>query len=146
MNSSHSRDVITTLTSLWSAMLGGAMGAATGGSMGPMGCSVVIGFGAGFVFSVLMFLPLAGLVQAISLFVIDSEFEGEPIGCASSDRLSALLGATAGAIGAAVVSALPNSYSLLDPRPFVICWTVVAFVPIIVSFALVAYARWKNDS
>ncbi len=144
MEPSPSRDLVVTLTSLWSAMLGGALGAAVGGSIGPMVCSAAFGLVGGFIFSVLVYLPLVGGMQAIALFVIGSDFEGQAIGCAASDRLSALLGAVAGAVGAVVVAALPDEYDLFAPESFVICWTVAAFVPIIISFALAMIARRKN--
>ena len=145
MDSSHSSNLLITLISLWGAMLGGALGAVVGGSLSPMACSVTAGFVGGFVFSVLLYLPLVGLIQGIGVFIIDRELEGQPIGCATSDRLSAILGGAAGAVGAVVVSVLSEEYELFAPESFVICWTVVAFVPIILSFALVVAARWQDD-
>jgi hypothetical protein len=141
---STSRDVVVTLVSVWSAMFGGALGAALGGMSGPLVCNAVIGFIGGVVFSVLMFLPLVGLTQAVAMFIVRREMEGRPIGCVASDRLSAILGGVAGAVGATVVASLPDDYDLMDPRAFVICWTVAAFVPIILGFGLAMRVRWLD--
>jgi hypothetical protein len=144
MNSPSSNGLVVTLVSLWSAMLGGAIGAVTGRAGGPLGCHAAIGFIAGLIFSVVLYLPLMGVTQVTALFIMGKEIEGRPIGCTGSDKLSGLLGGTAGAVGAVVVAALPKDADLFDPPASIICWTVTAFVPIILGLAVVQYSRWKN--
>jgi hypothetical protein len=144
MNSPSSNDLVVTLVSLWSAMLGGAMGAVTGLAGGPFACHAVIGFIAGLVFSILLYLPLMAVTQVTALFIMGREIEGRPIGCTGSDKLSGLLGGMAGSAGAVVVAALPKGTDLFDLRASVICWTVTAFVPIILGLAVVHYSRWKR--
>lgn len=139
-------DSLMTLVSLWSAMLGGALGAATGRMEGPLACHVITGFAGGLIFSVMLYLPLMGLMQAIQLFIMGKEPEPErrAVGGLDSDKLAGGLGGTAGAIGAVVVAALPNDVDMFDPRVSVICWTVVAFVPMVLGLAMVQYFRWKD--
>jgi hypothetical protein len=125
-------------------MLGGAMGAVTGLARGPFACHAVGGFIAGLVFSILFYLPLMGVTQVSAMFITGREMEGEPIGCTTSDRLSGLLGGMAGSAGAVVVAALPKGTDRFDLRASVICWTVTAFVPIILGLAVVQYTRWNR--
>lgn len=146
MNRIPDSDLTVTIIGLWSAMLGGAVGAATGRLSDLMLCNTITGFVTGFVVSVLIYLPMMGIGQGIALLVMNRDIEGRPIGCVTSDRFSAILGGIAGSIGALVVAAVPPTYELRDPYAFTICWTVAAFVPIIVGFALVQHSRWKNRS
>jgi hypothetical protein len=137
-------ELLMTLVSLWSAMLGGAIGAATGRFGGPLACHVTFGFIGGLVSSVILYLPLMGVAQAIDVFIMHRESEGRAVGGLASDKLAGLLGGVAGAVGAVVVAALPGNVDLFDPRVSVICWTAVAFVTIILSLAVVYYVRWKE--
>jgi hypothetical protein len=50
----------------------------------------------------------------------------------------------AGSAGAVVVAVLPKGTDLFDLRASVICWTVTAFVPIILGLAVVQYSRWRR--
>jgi hypothetical protein len=144
MDSPRSNNLLVTLVSVWSAMLGGALGAVTGRAVGPLACHASIGFIAGLIFSVLLYLPVMGATQVTAWFIMGREMEGEPIGCTTSDRLAGLLGGTAGAVGAVVVAALPKGTDLFALRTSIICWTVTAFVPIILGLAVVQYTRWKR--
>jgi hypothetical protein len=145
MNTLPRDDLLITLVSLWSAMLGGAIGAATGRVGGPLVCHVTTGFIGGLVSSVILYLPLMGLTQAIELFIMRRESEGRHTGGGlASDKLAGLLGGMAGAVGAIVVAALPGNVDLFDPRVSVICWTAVAFVAIVLGLAIVHYIRWKE--
>jgi hypothetical protein len=144
MNTPSASDVVVTLVSLWSAMLGGALGAAMSQAGGSLACHAATGFIGGLVFSVLLYLPLMGVTQAVALFILRREIEGRPIGCTASDKLSGLLGGTAGAVGAIVVAALPKNTKLSDPPASILCWTVTAFVAILLGLAVVYSTRWKS--
>ncbi|MBI5958701.1 MAG: hypothetical protein HY866_08200 [Chloroflexi bacterium] len=139
-------ELLLTLVSLWSAMIGGAIGAATGRMIGPMACHITTGFIAGLLSSVILYLPLMGLAQAIRIFIIHKEPVGGTTGGMENDRLAGLLGGAAGAVGAVVVAALPKHSNLFDPQLFVICWTVVAFVAIVLGLGVIYFFRWKDPS
>jgi hypothetical protein len=144
MSTPSRNGLLITLVSQWSAMLGGTAGAAMGRIGGPFACHAIMGFIGGLVFSVLLYLPLMGVAQAIELFIMGREPAGRSIGGIPGDKLAGVLGGIAGAVGAVVVAALPGDVDLFDPHVSVICWTVVAFVPIILGLAVVQYTRWKE--
>lgn len=125
-------------------MLGGAAGATIGRLSGSFICHSVIGFIAGWACSVLLNLVLMSVTEAMKLLTEGKELEGRPIGGATSEKLAGLMGGISGATGAVVVATLPTDVSLLDTRVSVVCWTVTAFIPIILILGLVHYTRWKN--
>lgn len=144
MNTPRRDDLLGTLVSLWSAMLGGAVGAIAGQLGGLLVCQVMIGFAGGLISSVILFLPLIAIARAIEIYILRRESDGEPVGGLAGDQLAGLLGGVAGAAGAVVVVALPGDADLFDARVSIVCWTVVALVAISLGLAVVRYGHWKG--
>jgi hypothetical protein len=139
MDDTSIRRVMPNLVSLWSGMLGGAMGATAGRLSDTVEINALFGLLGGLIFSVLIYLPLMMVAQLVSLLVMRDEIDDQPIGCSSSDRLTAILGAAAGLVGAIIVTSTPER--LTAPRGFLVCWTVAALVPTVITFALIWRAR-----
>lgn len=146
MNTFPRGDLLTTLVSLWSAMLGGAAGATASRLGGPFVCQLTFGFAGGLIFSVVLFLPLIALARTVEIFVIHRESEGVAAGGLAGDKLAGFLGGVSGAAGAIVVGALPDDADPFDARVSIVCWTVVALVAIGLGLAIAHYGRWKDHA
>jgi hypothetical protein len=126
--------VVPTLISLWSAMLGGAVGAYLGLLGGTYVVRGVIGLTIGLICSVPLNLLMMGFLY-MSLAWMHSDMDETPLGCTTSSELSGLLGAATGLLAAVLtpISAKPGG---IAPRTFLICWTVSAWIPIILMLGL----------
>jgi hypothetical protein len=145
MDISPQDDLVITLTSLWSGMIGGAIGSTTGLLGGSLVCQAPLGFVGGLIASVVVYLPMIGAARAIKWYVTHQEPEGQTAGGIDGDKLAGWLGGIAGAVGAVVVAALPGNVNLSEPHVVVICWTVVASVTIALGLTSIHYIREKRS-
>lgn len=133
------RRMVPNLISLWSAMLGGAAGAAAGRFGGGVIVNGIVGCLVGGILSVLIYLPLMMVAQLLSMVCMSIDMDERPIGCGASDTLSAALGGAAGGVGAVIVTLA--SQNLTEPRGFVLCWTGAGCAPILLTAILIWRAR-----
>ncbi len=127
---------------MWGAMLGGAIGASVGLFGGSWLVSSSLGFVAGFMCSVITVSGLLALSYIVSS-MIGTEFEDMPIGCPTSSQLSGFLGGFAGAIGAVILAHFGASRLQARSGAFALCWSITAFLPVIMALIVVRLARYR---
>lgn len=134
-------ETVPTLISLWSAMLGGSIGAVSGKLTSDVLCNGTIGFFVGTVASVLLHVILFIPVSMLATYITRADIGDHTIGGYKSDVLAGALGGTGGLCAAIIVTlALPTD-SLRDPHAFAVCWSAGAFIPLVLVLALVWLAR-----
>jgi uncharacterized protein YacL len=129
------------LTGLWSAMLGGAVGAQAGKLDTNLAWKAVLGLLSGGLVSLAIYFGIMLAIQALIFFLVGAEFDEEPLQITAHDLLSLGVGGMAGLVGAVMVSFALPARSLSEPRGFFFCWTVAAFVPILLAPLVAWLAR-----
>ena len=134
-------DTIPTLISLWSAMLGGSIGAISGKLTSNVLCNGTVGFFVGAIFSVLLHVLLFIPVYMIATYITRSDFGENTIGGYKSDFLAGLLGGIGGLCAAIIVTLVLPTQSLREPHAFAVCWSTGAFIPLVLVLVLVWRVR-----
>lgn len=130
-------ETIPTLISLWSAMLGGAIGAAAGKLSGDLLCNGTLGFFIGGAASVLMHMLLFVPVYVVASYLLELEFGELTVGGHKADMVATVLGAVAGLVGAVAVTTVVPSQSLKEPHAFAVCWTSVTVTCVVLILGVV---------
>lgn len=130
-----------TLLSLWSAMLGGAVGGAAGKLTSSVLCNGTVGFFASAVASVLVHMVLYLPVYVVAMYVAQAEMGDHAVGNYKSDMLASVSGGIAGLCASVIVTLALPTHSLTEPHAFAVCWSVVTIVPLVIVLGLMWHAR-----
>lgn len=122
-------------------MLGGAVGAVAGKLNASMVCNGVIGLVVGAMVSVVIHGALFMLVAVAARMLFQVDLDDRTIGGYKGDWLASVLGSTAAFCGALLVMLVLPAQSLREPHAFVLCWSVVATVPLGLILALL----WRHS-
>lgn len=133
---------LPTLISVWSAMLGGAIGGAAGKLSSHAIYNGALGLALGATASVLVYVVLSGLMYVIVQTIFQAELGEYTLGHYQGDTLASLLGGAAGCCGAIIVTMALPSQRLTTPHAFAVCWSAAAIVPVLLSLAL--WWRWRG--
>ena len=132
---------LPTLISLWSAMLGGAMGGALGKISSTLLCSGAIGLVTGAVASVLVHMMLYALLYVITSHIFQTELGDYTVGGYESDNVAGVLGGITGLCSAAIITWALPSQTLQTPQTFAVCWSAATFLPMTLLLIVLWRAR-----
>ena len=141
MDNSGASRALPTLISLWSAMLGGAIGGALGKISSTLLCSGTIGLVTGTVASVLVHMILYAILYVITSHIFQTELGDYAVGGYRSDNLAGVLGGITGLGSATIITWALPSQTLQTPQTFVVCWSAAAFLPMTLLLILLWRTR-----
>ncbi len=127
---------LPTLISVWSAMLGGAMGGVAGKLSSSVFYNGLLGLAIGATASVLLYVVISALMYVIVRAVFQAELGEYTLGRYEGDTLASVLGGVAGFCGAVIVTLALPSQRLNTPHAFAVCWSAAAIVPVLLALAL----------
>jgi hypothetical protein len=141
MNDSGTHRAIPTLICLWSAMLGGAFGAALGKISSTLLCSGAIGLFVGATASVLVHMFLSIILYLITSYIFEAELSDYTVGGYNSNSLAGVLGGITGLCSASILTLALPSQNLQTLQTFSVCWSAATFLPLMLMLVLL----WRTE-